>query len=287
MGKMAKLDSSLQRGLDNGFAFVFGGRVVPAELEEMLKQEAADHCVRTYEGTIEAPHLFRIELSPKDFRNLSQNPALPQNLADLMTRYIRNKGWTVSSAVIVQLELDGGLRTGQLKPHTSLESNPLDQSGFFPADAVNMPVPTPEEQPQDLTENTQEPEVEMNIPQSNSHAATEFIAAQPKAPHGGLTNTHGPTITLLLQDGSSRTYLVQQGRNLIGRGNDVDFRLPDTGVSRHHLEINWDGRDAVLTDLNSTNGTLVNDMPVENWLLADGDVITIGHSYIEVRITGK
>jgi hypothetical protein len=25
-------------------------------------------------------------------------------------------------------------------------------------------------------------------------------------------------------------------------------------------------------------------MPIENWLLADGDVIAIGHSYIEVRI---
>ncbi|MDO4911013.1 MAG: DUF3662 and FHA domain-containing protein [Corynebacterium sp.] len=277
MGKMAKLDSSLQRGLDNGFAFIFGGRVVPAELEEMLKQEAADNVVRTYEGSVEAPHFFRIEVSPKDFRNLSQDPDLPQHLADLMTRYIRNKGWTVAGRVIVQLELDSGLRTGQLKPHTSMESTEHDSSGFFPQDAIEAvpePVPT-------------EPEVEMNIPQSNSHASTEFIAAQPKAPHGGLQNTNGPTITLMLQDGSSRTYLVQNGRNLIGRGNDVDFRLPDTGVSRHHLEINWDGRDAVLTDLNSTNGTMVNDMVVENWLLADGDVITIGHSYIEVRITGN
>ena len=48
----------------------------------------------------------------------------------------------------------------------------------------------------------------------------------------------------------------------------------------------WDGRDAVLVDLQSTNGTTVNSMPVENWLLADGDVIAVGHSYIEVRISG-
>ena len=38
--KLAKLDSSLQRGLDNGMAFVFGGKVVPAEIEELLKQAA-------------------------------------------------------------------------------------------------------------------------------------------------------------------------------------------------------------------------------------------------------
>ena len=93
-----------------------------------------------------------------------------------------------------------------------------------------------------------------------------------------------PVVTLLLQDGSSRTFMVNEGSNIIGRSNDADFRLPDTGVSRQHAEITWDGQDAVLVDLESTNGTTVNDTPVENWLLADGDVITVGHSHIEVRI---
>ena len=91
-------------------------------------------------------------------------------------------------------------------------------------------------------------------------------------------------VTLLLQDGSSRTYHVHEGTNIIGRGNQVDFRLPDTGVSRRHAELVWDGKEAVLVDLHSTNGTTVNDTPIDNWLLADGDVITVGHSYIEVRI---
>lgn len=88
-----------------------------------------------------------------------------------------------------------------------------------------------------------------------------------------------------MQDGSARSYVLQVGENVIGRGNAVDFRLPDTGVSRQHAEIAWDGFDAVLTDLKSTNGTTVNEIPVENWLLADGDVVTIGHSDIEVRFT--
>ncbi len=95
-----------------------------------------------------------------------------------------------------------------------------------------------------------------------------------------------PSVTLLLQDGSSRTYQVQQGSTILGRSNDADFRLPDTGVSRQHAEIIWDGQTAFLVDLQSTNGTTVNDQPVENWELADGDVITLGHSTIEVRIAG-
>ena len=90
-------------------------------------------------------------------------------------------------------------------------------------------------------------------------------------------------MTLYLRDGSDRSYRLQQGSNLIGRGNGVDLRIPDTGVSRQHADIAWDGFDAVLTDLKSTNGTTVNEIPVENWLLADGDVISLGHSEIEVR----
>ena len=112
---------------------------------------------------------------------------------------------------------------------------------------------------------------------------SEPNANQPQA----AADTDAATVSLLLQDGSSRTYLVHEGSNILGRSNDSDFRLPDTGVSRQHAEITWDGQVAVLVDLQSTNGTTVNDEPVENWMLADGDVITLGHSNIEVRIVGS
>ncbi|MFZ2511819.1 MAG: FhaA domain-containing protein [Gordonia sp. (in: high G+C Gram-positive bacteria)] len=91
-------------------------------------------------------------------------------------------------------------------------------------------------------------------------------------------------ITLILEDGSNRTYALRPGSNVIGRGQDAQFRLPDTGVSRRHLEIRWDGHTALLADLNSTNGTTVNNAPVQEWQLADGDVIRLGHSEIVVRV---
>lgn len=94
----------------------------------------------------------------------------------------------------------------------------------------------------------------------------------------------GPAITLQLDDGSGRTYQLREGANVVGRGQDAQFRLPDTGVSRRHLEIRWDGQVALLSDLNSTNGTTVNNAPVQEWQLADGDVIRLGHSEIVVRV---
>ena len=94
----------------------------------------------------------------------------------------------------------------------------------------------------------------------------------------------GQGVTLQLDDGSGRTYPLREGANVIGRGQDAQFRLPDTGVSRRHVEIRWDGQTALLQDLNSTNGTTVNNSPVQEWQLADGDVIRVGHSEIVVRV---
>ncbi|WIY04378.1 DUF3662 domain-containing protein [Amycolatopsis mongoliensis] len=92
--------------------------------------------------------------------------------------------------------------------------------------------------------------------------------------------------SLQLDDGSNRTYSLKQGGNVVGRGQDADFRLPDTGVSRRHLEITWDGQSATLADIGSTNGTTVNGTPVQTWQLADGDVIRVGHSSLVFRTQG-
>ncbi|MFC4606201.1 FhaA domain-containing protein [Rhodococcus kronopolitis] len=120
----------------------------------------------------------------------------------------------------------------------------------------------------------------------NPYAGSDYPAygqqydAQPPAFDAGRTFT----ATLQLEDGSGRNFQLREGRNVIGRGQEAQFRLPDTGVSRRHIEIRWDGQMAMLSDLGSTNGTTVNGAPVQDWQLADGDVIRAGHSEILVRI---
>jgi FHA domain-containing protein len=96
----------------------------------------------------------------------------------------------------------------------------------------------------------------------------------------------GGGATLTIDDGSNRSFELHGGTTVIGRGQESDFRLPDTGVSRRHLEINWDGHTATLSDLGSTNGTTVNGNPVQTWQLSDGDIIRIGHSTLVYRAAG-
>ncbi|KQB84628.1 DUF3662 and FHA domain-containing protein [Corynebacterium oculi] len=285
MARFAKFDSAMQRGLDNGFALVFGGSVVPAEIEELLKQEIQDN-VEVVEGRPEAPNVFLVGLSKNDVRNLAQQSAsLPEDFADRMGRYCRNQGLALSGTVVVRIAEESGMRTGQLRVSSYTDPHPDQSSGFdwigTPAQKTNAPKNN--QGPTQAKEREQ-----MSHPQPGQaarDAATEFIPRQQaEQPPRQMSQPDRPTVSLLLQDGSSRTYLVQEGSNILGRSHDADFRLPDTGVSRQHAEVTWDGQDAVLVDLQSTNGTTVNDTPVDNWLLADGDIITIGHSHIEVRV---
>ena len=122
------------------------------------------------------------------------------------------------------------------------------------------------------------PDYDYGQPEQAGYGGFAPPAAQPEYPAAGNA------MTLRLDDGSGRTYQLREGANVIGRGQDAQFRLPDTGVSRRHVEIRWDGQMAMLQDLNSTNGTTVNNAPVQEWQLADGDVIRVGHSEIVVHV---
>lgn len=301
MGKMARIDSAMQRGLDNSFAFVFGGKVVPAEIEELLKQEAQDNLVRTYAGSVEPPNVFFINVSPKDFSNLQKiSPNLAENFADQMSRYQRNQGWSAAGPVVVSIIMDRGLRTGQLHAGSAHQPVPRTRNGFFQkrGQAKSKRPTTPPPATSSRKEHKVNPESYTQQPgyagknrvqPPVSYPGTEFMssAAQPDQDPNVAAPASSPvqtTVTLLLQDGSSRSYVLHEGSNIIGRSQDADLRLPDTGVSRHHAEITWNGSEAILVDLQSTNGTTVNENKIDNWLLADGDVITLGHSHIEVRI---
>lgn len=74
-----------------------------------------------------------------------------------------------------------------------------------------------------------------------------------------------------------RTFLNPDKKEFfIGRGEDCDLTVPENVLSRNHvkLEHKWGG--VVITDLNSKNGTFVNNEPVQEKLLRDGDRIMLG-----------
>lgn len=71
--------------------------------------------------------------------------------------------------------------------------------------------------------------------------------------------------------------LALSGRTTrLGRSWDADARIEDGAVSRFHAEVTCDHGRYVITDLNSANGTYVNDRRVERAILEDGSVVRLG-----------
>ena len=72
---------------------------------------------------------------------------------------------------------------------------------------------------------------------------------------------------------------------VIGRASDCDLTLNDSEISSRHAEIKFDKGILVIKDLNSTNGTLINGVPIHTLhYLQDGDQILIGRT--ELRLNG-
>ena len=70
-----------------------------------------------------------------------------------------------------------------------------------------------------------------------------------------------------------------EGALVLGRGDDADVQLFDSSVSSKHASVRWDAwkRLAWLSDLGSTNGTLINGHTVAaETALAEGNVVSLG-----------
>jgi chromosome segregation ATPase len=74
-------------------------------------------------------------------------------------------------------------------------------------------------------------------------------------------------------------------RTRIGRAPGCELHIDSTSVSRHHALILAGTREAIIEDLNSTNGVILNGRKVTRQVLNDGDIVTIGE--IQFRYVAK
>ena len=68
----------------------------------------------------------------------------------------------------------------------------------------------------------------------------------------------------------------------IGRVEDNAFQIADPSVSSHHCEAHLRGAEVLIRDLNSTNGTFINDARVMESVLKPGQMLRLGQ--IELKL---
>ena len=109
-------------------------------------------------------------------------------------------------------------------------------------------------------------------------AATSIASnmASPRAPQRPLAQ--------LVDVVSGESHNITSAQVTIGRERSVsDIALRDPNVSRRHAQLTFTGSDWSIEDLNSTNGTLVNNRRITRCPLRNGDLLTFGLSTFEFR----
>ena len=113
-------------------------------------------------------------------------------------------------------------------------------------------------------------------------------------------DTCGPTILLSpdqeneadaclfwTEEGVQKRFMLTKDMGMIGKlTGSADICLRHPAVSRIHGRIRKEGKDFFISDLNSKNGTLLNDRmlePEREYLLHNGDKISIAGTELEYR----
>jgi hypothetical protein len=248
VGLLQKFEDSLDRVVNGAFAKAFKAEVQPVELAAALQREVDDRASVLDRDRTVIPNVFHIELSHHDYTRLAVfKDALGSELATLVTNYAGEQHYTLLGQTRVTMSEDDALETGIFRVRSEAKAEVTSKVGV-----VEAIVPEP---------------VAAGVAASGSGES-----APAAAPSGGQ-----PRLEV-----GGQAYPLVRAITVLGRGTDADIRVEDPGVSRKHCEIVV-GNPALVRDLKSTNGTLLNGEKISEAPLEDGSVVKIGGTSLVYR----
>lgn len=257
VGVLQRFERRIEELVNKPFAKAFKSEVEPVEIAGALQRECDDRAAIVSRGTTMVPNSFVVELGKRDHDRLAvYSEPLGAELASMVREHANDRSYTFVGPVEVAFERADDLDTGMFRVRSSAVAGPLDPPPARPEPpapapvAVQAPVPGRGYQP--------------------PSPAPAPAVSRPWLEIGGV-------------DVELRREVV-----VIGRGQDVDVRLEDPGVSRRHAELRltprWDPRSgeapAAVRDLGSTNGLVVDGRQVERAALADGSRLVLGGTVV-------
>jgi Protein of unknown function (DUF3662)/FHA domain len=303
VGVLQRFERRLEGLVGTAFARLFKGQVEPVEVAKALQREAESRRAIVGQDRVLVPNRYVVELGPTDHDRLAPwETQLTNTLAEMVQEHVDDEGWSTFGDIEVALSRNEELGTGMFHVSSSVDPNAGPRrrpynSLSMPAVAAGGALPPPGAAPyggghggdQGYADQgygygqQQYGGYEQYGEQPDGYQAANGYAPPATVPPPAYQQQQSRMRHLLTVDGSQQWLELHVGSNVIGRGQDADLRLPDTGVSRRHVDVRFDGVGAVLHDLGSTNGTTVNGHRAQSWQLQHGDVIRLGHTVLVYR----
>lgn len=315
MGLFDKLEKRLESGVNNAFAKAFRAEVQPVELASALRRAMDDRATSAGKSKRPiVPNLFDIELSTTDHERLTAHEAeLVDELRASAAEHAETQRYTPGGPLSINFAANEELETGVFKVRPSIarqarEPAPVAEpvveeprpavpppGGFaLPGFGRRRAQPEPQHDAarshgrdhehdgfdDGYADPDPEPQYQPQYEEQPRHAP---LAPSPAAPRSYRQRPY------LDVDGDH--YPLMGAITILGRDDDVDIVLDDSGISRRHTEIRVtnDGPHLVasLSDLGSTNGTFLNGERITSVHLDDGDRITVGRTSLIFRQGGR
>jgi hypothetical protein len=291
-----RFERRLEGLVGGAFARVFKGQVEPVEIGSALQREASDKRNVMGNGQVLAPNRYRVTLSSSDHERLVPwDVQLTGSLAELVQEYLDENRWSTIGDIEVYLACDDQLHTGvfgvasrmepkappRRRPQDSMSlpvvpgvppgeyAHPFSGAGHDPYRAGSVGLAPPQVAPQFAAPAPPIP------PAMSPEPPPQYVAPSPPSGPPGARHGRAPSLVV---DQTNERFELRVGSNVVGRGTDADLQLLDQGISRRHLDIQYDGNLATAYDLGSTNGTSVNGHEVGSQVLRHGDVVRVGHT---------
>jgi hypothetical protein len=254
MSVLRSLESKIATLVEGGFSRAFRSEVRPVEIARKLAREMEEHksfsVSRTY-----VPNEYRVFLSPSDRdRFADYEDALAGELAGYLLEHARRERLALLSRPVIEFQTDDRLGLGEFGIQTRVVQ-PVDEAGG-------------QEQPE--------------ASEASGRTMIYSTAGRVVEPLEERAHVQVHTALLLLDD---KRMVVGPAGATLGRSRQCDVVLSDQNVSRQHAEIRPRGGSWVLTDLGSTNGTVLNGRRVDRpEVIKQGDQIELGTSVITFEL---
>ena len=240
---MAKgtVERRIENVFEGMFARAFKSGIKPMQIGRRLLQVADAERDLDAQGRRVVPNTYIVQLSPAD----------REGFADIEPAML----YELTEALRQHVKTEGYHVSG--KARVALRTNTDLRKGRFDITAKNV----------DQESNSQE--VPVPPPEADAAPIAPVIPLHGDAPPAVLTVPGGQRVEL------------HEGHYVVGRHLECDIVISDTNVSRRHAEFVCAGRDVIVRDLGSTNGTKVNGVVIKgDQLLQHGDVIGFGTAQV-------
>lgn len=252
MGWFTGLEGNLEKYIEGFFKNKTGMGIQPVEIAKKIAREMRDHR-RVSISKVYVPNQYTVHLHPSEWENIASFSSL---LAKELQEYARQKAvekkYTLAGTPLVKFVLDEELEAGNIKVESVFsETNTGEESSFTGEDNI---------------EHTQ-----------------RFMPVKDNAGTGTGAKIYG---RLQVNDGpdKGKAFELKAVSIVIGRREDCDIVFQDTSISRRHARLELHRSRYTVSDLESTNGTMVNGVRIGKKVLEPGDVLVLGATICTFKV---